>query len=212
MKNLIIAVIALVVIIVAVFMFSSRPGQVDDTLIPTPAPPDLASPKIENMNLNDTVKTKESFEVPFKILGRQEIQGKKARLETQKGVIVFELAADAPVASSNLIYLASKGFYDGLTFHRREEGFVIQGGDPKGDGTGGPGYKFGDEKVIGDYARGVVAMANAGPNTNGSQFFIMLKDTPGLPKQYTIFGKVIEGMDVVDGIIVGDKILKATIE
>jgi len=99
-------------------------------------------------------------------------------------------------------------FYDGLTFHRREEGFVIQGGDPAGNGTGGPGYKFGDELVTKDYMRGIVAMANSGPNTNGSQFFIMLDDTPSLPKQYTIFGKVINGLEAVDAIQVGDKIVK----
>ena len=117
-----------------------------------------------------------------------------------------------PLASSNFIFLAKEKFYDGLTFHRREEGFVIQGGDPLGNGTGGPGYAFADEPVTGDYLRGVVAMANAGPNTNGSQFFIMLADHPELPKNYTIFGKVREGMEVVDEIKVGDKILKATIE
>jgi len=98
-----------------------------------------------------------------------------------------------------------------LTFHRREKGFVIQGGDPNGNGTGGPGYKFVDEPVTREYDRGIVAMANAGPNTNGSQFFIMLANNP-LPKQYTIFGKVISGLDVVDKIKVGDVMELVTIE
>src|SRR3989344_2660206 len=92
-----------------------------------------------------------------------------------------------------------------------EEEIVIQGGDPKGNGTGDPGYKFSDEPVIRDYTRGIVAMANSGPNTNGSQFFIMLADT-SLPKQYTIFGNVTSGMEVVDQIQVGDVMEKVTIE
>ena len=107
--------------------------------------------------------------------------------------------------------LAANGFYDGLKFHRVESGFVVQGGDPNGDGTGGPGYQFPDEPVTRDYLKGTVAMANAGSNTNGSQFFIMLKDHPELPKNYTIFGKVIEGIDVVDKIEVGDSILKLSV-
>lgn len=139
------------------------------------------------------------------------MNGKKARIKTSKGDIVFKLFADAPIASSNFISLVNDGFYDGLTFHRREEGFVIQGGDPNGDGTGGPGYKFKDEPVTRDYTRGIVAMANSGPNTNGSQFFIMLADT-SLPKQYTIFGEVVSGMEAVDKIIVGDVMEKITIE
>jgi cyclophilin family peptidyl-prolyl cis-trans isomerase len=113
--------------------------------------------------------------------------------------------ADAPKTVQNFITLAKKGFYDNLTFHRIIKGFMIQGGDPKGDGTGGPGYNFEDElnpeteSYKAGYKKGVVAMANAGPNTNGSQFFIMLEDYP-LPNSYTIFGKVVEGQDVVDKI------------
>ncbi len=101
--------------------------------------------------------------------------------------------------------LANKGFYNGLTFHRVIKGFMIQGGDPSGNGTGGPGYKFADEldpttpSYKAGYKKGVVAMANAGPNTNGSQFFIMTEDYP-LPNLYTIFGHVVSGQDVVDTI------------
>ncbi|OGD79352.1 hypothetical protein A2362_01255 [Candidatus Curtissbacteria bacterium RIFOXYB1_FULL_41_59] len=149
--------------------------------------------------------------LPFSVLTKEEIESKKVRISTAKGDIVFELFGDAPIASSNFIYLTEGKFYDGLTFHRREEGFVIQGGDPKGNGTGDPGYKFSDEPVIRDYTRGIVAMANSGPNTNGSQFFIMLADT-SLPKQYTIFGNVTSGMEVVDQIQVGDVMEKVTIE
>lgn len=127
-------------------------------------------------------------------------------IETNKGNIVFETYdADAPKTVENFITLAKKGFYDGLIFHRVIKDFMIQGGDPIGNGTGGPGYKFADElnpnteSYKAGYMRGVVAMANSGPNTNGSQFFIMHKDTP-LPKNYSIFGKVISGMEVVDAI------------
>ncbi|MFA7278291.1 MAG: peptidylprolyl isomerase [Candidatus Gracilibacteria bacterium] len=131
------------------------------------------------------------------ILPASRINNKKVTITTSKGVIVMELyPQDAPKTVSNFVYLAEKNFYNGLTFHRFVSGFVIQGGDPTGNGSGGPGYKFEDEKVTKDYDKGIVAMANAGPDTNGSQFFIMLKDTP-LPKQYTIFGKVISGMDTV---------------
>jgi cyclophilin family peptidyl-prolyl cis-trans isomerase len=147
------------------------------------------------------------------VLNANEIENKIARIKTDKGDIVFELFADtAPITVSNFVYLADNDYYDGLTFHRREEGFVIQGGDLNGNGTGGPGYEFEDE-LDDDYSyeRGIVAMANAGPNTNGSQFFIMLDDVP-LPKLYSIFGRVIEGMDVVDDIAIGDKMNNVSIE
>lgn len=127
-------------------------------------------------------------------------------IETNFGEIQFEtFDKDAPKTVNNFITLAGKGFYDGLTFHRIVKGFVIQGGDPDGNGTGGPGYKFEDELDPNSesgklgYKKGIVAMANSGPNTNGSQFFITLADVP-LPYQYTIFGKVIKGIDVVDAI------------
>src|SRR5437879_4699173 len=124
----------------------------------------------------------------------------EATMHTNHGPIRLELfPEDAPKTVGNFEDLARKGFYDGLAFHRVIKDFMIQGGDPKGDGTGGPGYTFADEPIEGDYTRGTVAMANSGPNTNGSQFFIMLKDTP-LPKNYVIFGKVVKGMDVVDKI------------
>jgi cyclophilin family peptidyl-prolyl cis-trans isomerase len=131
---------------------------------------------------------------------------KKATIKTTKGDIVIELFADkAPKTVSNFIYLTQEGFYNGLTFHRVEPGFVIQGGDPVGNGTGGPGYKFEDEEVKGDYVKGAVAMANSGANTNGSQFFICLDNLIDLPKQYNLFGQVTSGMDVVEKIAVGDK-------
>jgi cyclophilin family peptidyl-prolyl cis-trans isomerase len=125
-----------------------------------------------------------------------------ATLETSHGKIEVEFfPEDAPKTVNNFVSLAKEGYYDGTPFHRIVKGFVIQGGDPTGTGTGGPGYKFQDETVRKDYEPGTLAMANAGPNTNGSQFFIVLEDLRGkLPKNYTIFGKVTDGMDVVKSI------------
>jgi cyclophilin family peptidyl-prolyl cis-trans isomerase len=127
-------------------------------------------------------------------------------IETNYGTIEFETYdADAPKTVENFIDLANKGFYDNLTFHRVIDGFMIQGGDPNGNGTGGPGYTFEDElnpateSYKAGYVKGVVAMANAGANTNGSQFFIMVADYP-LQHDYTIFGKVTKGQDVADKI------------
>lgn len=131
---------------------------------------------------------------------------KMITIDTNYGKIVIETyESDAPNTVKNFVTLANKGYYNGLTFHRVIKGFMIQGGDPNGNGTGGPGYQFADElnpatdSYKAGYKRGVVAMANAGPNTNGSQFFIMHKDYP-LPNAYTIFGKVVSGIEVVDKI------------
>ncbi|MBI4100280.1 peptidylprolyl isomerase [Candidatus Microgenomates bacterium] len=123
-----------------------------------------------------------------------------AILTTSKGIITISLNADkTPITVNNFVSLARKDFYNNTVFHRIIKGFMIQGGDSKGDGTGGPGYKFNDEPFEGEYTRGTVAMANAGPNTNGSQFFIMHKDYD-LPKNYVIFGQVIEGLEILDKI------------
>ena len=123
-------------------------------------------------------------------------------LATNKGAVEVELfPEDAPQTVNNFVCLAEDGYFDNTPFHRIVKGFVIQGGDPTGTGSGGPGYQFADEPIARDYERGTLAMANAGPNTNGSQFFIVLEDLRGkLPKNYTIFGRVTEGMDVVDAI------------
>jgi peptidylprolyl isomerase len=122
-----------------------------------------------------------------------------ATIETNLGTIKVELLPkEAPLAVNSFVFLARDGYFDGVKFHRVVNGFVIQTGDPTGTGAGGPGYRFPDEPVTLDYEAGTVAMANAGPNTNGSQFFITLSDLSGrLPKNYTIFGRVIDGMDVV---------------
>ncbi len=124
-----------------------------------------------------------------------------ATLDTNHGEIAISLdAGRSPLTVNNFVFLAREGFYDGVVFHRVIPGFVAQGGDPTGTGTGGPGYRFRDElDGPGTYSRGTVAMANAGPNTTGSQFFICLAEV-GLPHAYTIFGQVAEGMDAVDAI------------
>ncbi len=126
----------------------------------------------------------------------------RATIETSLGPIEVELFPDeAPKTVENFATLAGKGFYDGLTFHRVIPDFMIQGGDPKGDGTGGPGYQFEDEPNDHTVVRGVLAMANAGPDTNGSQFFIVTADDAfWLNGKHTVFGRVTSGMDVVDRI------------
>jgi cyclophilin family peptidyl-prolyl cis-trans isomerase len=151
-----------------------------------------ASPNATTTTINDSTK--------------KDTKMQKATIDTTMGKIVIEFYPnDAPKTVENFKILADKGFYNGVIFHRVIKGFMIQGGDPTGTGTGGPGYQFNDE-INKDsqlyktgYKKGIVAMANAGPNTNGSQFFIMHQDYP-LPSSYTIFGHVVEGQDVVDKI------------
>src|SRR3989344_3753626 len=140
----------------------------------------------------------------------ESLQNKKAVIQTAKGIIQLQIYPEASQAASNFMILAANGFYDGLTFHRVED-WVAQGGDPTGTGSGGPGYQFPDEPVTRAYVKGIVAMANSGPNTNGSQFFILKQDYP-LQPNYTIFGQVISGMDIVENIRVGDVIQKAFIQ
>ena len=126
-----------------------------------------------------------------------------ATIETNQGTIKVELFEDkAPKTTKNFIDLAQKGYYNGTIFHRVIDGFMIQGGDPTGTGRGGPGYKIDDEfhKELKHDAKGILSMANAGPNTGGSQFFITLAPTPWLNRKHAIFGRVTEGMDVVDKI------------
>src|SRR5215813_9481763 len=137
----------------------------------------------------------------------------QATISTDRGEIVIDLAADrAPKTVNNFVFLAREGFYDGLTFHRVVNDFVIQGGCPEGSGRGNPGYRFEDEPVVGDYEAGAVAMANSGPNTNGSQFFICtVDDRRKLAKSYNLFGQVVSGIDVVTGITQGDVMRSVTI-
>jgi cyclophilin family peptidyl-prolyl cis-trans isomerase len=169
---------------------SSTPISTND--VQTPAPTTTVTSSAQNPTRNTNNSIKNSMH--------------NITIETNKGTIVFETYdADAPKTVQNFITLAQKGFYNDLIFHRVIKDFMIQGGDPTGTGMSGPGYKFEDElnpvtpSYKAGYARGVVAMANSGPNTNGSQFFIMHKDV-SLPHNYTIFGKVVSGLDIVDAI------------
>lgn len=218
-RNLLITVVAVLVIGTGIVgIYSKWKDNLDSTLSPSPSPTadalfgnsNQSNQTKLNMNPSNQPQTKKYSKFPG-VLSESELQNKKAIIETSKGKIEFEIYPEATKAASNFIFLANDKFYDGLTFHRVVPGFVIQGGDPSGNGTGGPGYQFEDEPVTRNYDKGVVAMANAGPNTNGSQFFIMLADNPQLPKNYTIFGKVISGQEVVDKITVGDIMNKVTI-
>lgn len=195
----------LVVILAAVLFFIFRPekavGPVNDA----------NQERNEELTEGDSVNKNELL-FPG-ILPESQIMNKKAVISTEKGSIELELFGDkAPKTVSNFVYLVDNAFYDGLNFHRVVPGFVIQGGDPEGDGTGGPGYSFPDEPVQGDYVKGSLAMANSGPNTNGSQFFICLEDQLNMPKNYNLFGQVISGIDVVSKIEKGDKIISIIIE
>jgi len=138
-----------------------------------------------------------------------------ATIETNRGVIALELHPEhAPNTVNNFVFLAKQGFYDGVKFHRVIADFMIQGGDPTGTGRGGPGYSFQDE-LAGNPLRhgtGVISMANAGPNTNGSQFFITHSPQPHLDGKHTVFGKVVEGQDVVNAIRQGDIMTKVSVQ
>lgn len=164
-------------------------GENDEKTSPTPTPQKLEKPPM-------TIDENSDYE---------------AVLQTSEGEITIDLLEDGtPITVNNFVYLARTGFYDGTVFHRVIEDFMIQGGDPKGDGTGNPGYRFDDEAFEGEYTRGTVAMANSGPNTNGSQFFIMHGDASTLPKDYVIFGQVTSGLDVVDAIATADVTMNAS--
>jgi len=135
-------------------------------------------------------------------------------IETERGDIELELYPQhAPKTVNNFVFLAEQGFYNGVTFHRVIKNFVIQGGDPTGTGTGGPGYRFEDEVANNPlkHETGAISMANAGPNTNGSQFFITHSPQPHLNGKHTVFGKVVAGQDVVNAIRQGDRMQKVTV-
>lgn len=184
-KNILGISLVIVLIIIIMFMAVKPTPQPEEAKL-TPSPSDSSSPKPTGiatppMMINIT-------------------KSYTAILHTEKGDISIALnAKETPITVNNFVALARTNFYNGTPFHRVIRGFMIQGGDPKGDGTGGPGYKFADEPFNGEYTRGTVAMANAGPNTNGSQFFIMHGDTQ-LPKNYVIFGMVTKGIEVIDAI------------
>ncbi len=136
-----------------------------------------------------------------------------ATIETRKGNLVLELfAADVPVTVNNFVFLAREGYYDGVTFHRVIPDFMAQGGDPTGTGAGGPGYSFADEFTTHKHGTGALSMANAGPNTNGSQFFITYSPQPHLDNHHSVFGRLVKGMDVLKKLQNGDTMKKVTVE
>lgn len=162
--------------------FSTDPG----TVVETPVAEDAAV----------TTRNDQYSEAPAMAIDQNKTY--IATIETSKGMMKAELyAKDVPITVNNFVVLARDGYFDGIKFHRIINGFMVQTGDPRGDGTGGPGYSFKDEPVTREYVRGTLAMANSGPNTNGSQFFIVHADYP-LDKKYTIFGKVTEGLETLD--------------
>ena len=136
-----------------------------------------------------------------------------ATIETEKGDLVLELfASDVPVTVNNFVFLSREGFYDSTTFHRIIPDFMAQGGDPTGTGTGGPGYKFADEFTKHTHVTGALSMANAGTNTNGSQFFITYAAQPHLDNHHSVFGQLVDGMDILKVLKNGDTITRITIE
>jgi cyclophilin family peptidyl-prolyl cis-trans isomerase len=154
--------------------------------------------KQSNNNINETPSMKTYTQVPSMIIDINKLYS--AIMKTTAGDMEIQLnVKETPITVNNFVFLARDGYYNNVIFHRVIPGFMIQGGDPTGVGSGGPGYHFPDEAFAGEYERGTMAMANAGPNTNGSQFFIMHQDYP-LDKAYVIFGKVIKGLEVIDKI------------
>lgn len=157
----------------------------------------VKAPEMETSNMNQQTQEKT---LPAPKLTIDKNKEYSATLKTSEGNITIKLNAQStPITANNFIYLTNNDFYNNTIFHRVLEGFMIQGGDPTGTGSGSPGYRFDDEPIVGEYIRGTVAMANAGPNTNGSQFFIMHQKVD-LPKNYVIFGLVTDGLDVLDKI------------
>jgi peptidylprolyl isomerase len=195
MKKYLLLIIGLLPVLLVVYALAKKPAAEITSPLPSSSTQETTP---QSMSSPSSLDNKSVLELP-----KMEIDKNKkytAVLTTSQGEIKISLnAKQTPVTVNNFVYLARKSFYNNTVFHRIIKGFMIQGGDPNGDGTGGPGYKFKDEAFEGEYTRGTIAMANAGPNTNGSQFFIMHQDY-GLPKNYVIFGKVVEGLDVVDKI------------
>lgn len=200
-KNVIVGIgIALVIVIGIIFLFKQKQSisvsQLQDQVSQTKK--DSSQSNIQIIDTTTEKQKKQWDKQPAMSIDKSKTY--TATLRTSEGDIMITLdAKETPITVNNFVFLAKNGFYTNTTFHRVIKDFMIQGGDPVGNGTGGPGYSFNDEPFSGEYSRGTVAMANAGPNTNGSQFFIMHQDRP-LPKSYVIFGSVTKGLDVLDAL------------
>jgi peptidyl-prolyl cis-trans isomerase B (cyclophilin B) len=180
-----------IILVLVAFLLASCGGQ-------APEPSPTLEPKTYSAPPPMTIDTSKQY---------------TATIETEKGNLVLELfASDTPVTVNNFVFLAREGFYNGTTFHRVVPGFVVQGGDPTGTGTGTPGYYFADEFTEHTHVTGALSMANSGPNTNGCQFFITYAPQPHLDGKHTVFGQLIEGTDVLEKIEQGDTITRITIE
>jgi len=188
------------------------PTPAPKTPIPTPAPAPPPAP---------APKPKTYSAAPPMTIDRN--KNYKAIIETEVGKMVLELfTKDVPITVNNFVFLAREGYYDGSTFHRVIPGFMAQGGDPTGTGMGNPGYRFADEFTAHKHGTGALSMANAGPNTNGSQFFITYAPQPGLDGKHTVFGQLVEGKDVLNKLkprdpsqnpnFLGTKVIRITIE
>ena len=187
------------------------PGEPDDAPTPTPipagaapvedaTPPPTVAPSADTMEPSGGGSRPRQYSSP-PAMTIETGKTYTARITTNRGGLTAELfPADAPNTVNNFVFLAREGFYDGVIFHRIIKDFMVQTGDPSGTGAGGPGYRFADEPVSRPYTKGILAMANAGPNTNGSQFFIVHGADAGLPPNYTIFGQVSDGLPVLDTI------------
>lgn len=189
MQNIINTVLAVAVVVLLGWILL-KPNTAKVTEAPIQEPEPMPSAK---QNINNAKQYESAQSVT------QAGKSYTAIIKTSEGDITVALSPDTPITTNNFVFLAKEKFYDGVIFHRVISGFMIQGGDPTGTGMGGPGYKFADEKFTGEYKKGTIAMANSGPNTNGSQFFIMHTDYP-LPPNYTIFGMTTDGLEVIDKI------------
>ena len=188
MINKTISIFAPILFLVAIYFYGGDIANTKNKITEAQSSQNQIINEVKNMNLQ-----KPSMEI-------DKNKNYTAILKTSEGEIEIALnAKETPITANNFVYLARNNFYNGVVFHRVIKDFMIQGGDPTGTGMGGPGYKFDDESFSGQYTRGTVAMANSGPNTNGSQFFIMHADVP-LSPDYVIFGKVVKGLEVVDKI------------
>jgi len=189
MKNTLNLILGLAIIALALWIIIKPSPKVADPVEPPAEPKQeeipMPSPTLQFSEAEQVIKKGVNYSVT---------------LTTSLGEITIKLdTTNTPITANNFVFLAQQGYYDQTIFHRTIEGFMIQGGDPTGTGSGSPGYRFDDEPFTGEYTRGTVAMANSGPNTNGGQFFIMHQDYP-LPPNYVIFGHVIKGIEVVDQI------------
>ena len=185
------------VVIGAILLSVSCAGEAPEPA-PTPEPTPAPKPKTYSAPPSMTIDTSKQY---------------IATIETVKGDLVLELfASDVPKTVNNFVFLAREGFYDGTTFHRVKPGFMAQGGDPTGTGTGNPGYSFPDEFTEHTHVAGALSMANAGPDTNGCQFFITYTPQHGLDGKHSVFGQLIEGMDILEKLENGDVIKRIVIE